>query len=158
MDTEKPPVTITGSLVQPRLQQTYAPTENERKLGALMQLGSHFWTPDFTPSQAQHLLADYLDDLSGASVMDVETACRDWRRDPKNTKFPRAANLTEIITKNIADRRENNRPKAKFQSRPIGWWGQPRKLWKPEWKESEVPNGQMVRDEVTDQLRAPRCW
>ena len=167
MDAPKPLGMITGSLVQQTSQPKSDPSEDERKLFALLQLGSHFWTPDFTRAQARALLADYLDDLGKFSINEVEVACRDWRRDVKNTKFPRAAQICALIEQDRKDRRErkastdkgfkpsamDKRPYPDGQSRAILWWHLPRKLWKPEWRESDVPDGELILDPETNKLR-----
>ncbi len=40
-------------------------------------------------------------------------------------------------------------------SRPLRWWTQHRKLWHPSWHESEVPEGEKLRDPKTGEWRAP---
>ena len=122
----------------------YEATENERKLAALLQLGSHYWTPDFTPAQAKHLLADYLEDLALFGVREVEIACRSWRQDTKNKRFPRAAELIQRIRDYRAPKSDNKKPA--FGGRPILWWMQPKEIWPLHWRETEVPMGEMVKD------------
>jgi hypothetical protein len=157
MDTENQAKTITGSLVQPTSPQSYVPSDDEHKLQLLIRLGSHFWPRDFTPSQAKHLLIDYLEDLKSYRVAEIEHFCRDWRTDVSKKNFPKVG---EVITAIDRARRElaeaaraQNRPK--IVSRPIRWWSQAKQLWKPEWLESEVPAGEKVRDTVGGPWRWP---
>ncbi len=99
MEDETPPKTITGSPGLPTSWQGSAPkpNENQRKLAELIQLGSHYWTPDFTRAQSNALLEDYIEDLADCSVTQLEIACRDWRRNVENKRFPRSAELVRSI-------------------------------------------------------------
>ena len=100
MDTENPPKTITGSLVQRPLERKSEPTKSEQKLFSLLRLGGHYWPHDFTPSQAKAFLADYLDDLYGLSPQEVETVCGEWRRNADNTRFPRSGEILRMASEN----------------------------------------------------------
>lgn len=167
MDMSKSLGTITGSLVRRPSQENSQPTENERKLAVLLQLGSHYWTPDFTPSQAKHLLADYLEDLERFTLGEVEVACRDWRRNVANKKFPRSAEIVELIRDNkrhvveassTAERRAAGPDGVAYpdgKSRPCMWWHLSKQLWKPDWREADVPVGELIRDTKDSPLRHP---
>ena len=99
MDDQNHPKMKTGLPVRQtsRLDSAPKPSENERKLAELIRLGSHYWTPDFTRAQANSLLADYIDDLTDCTVTQLEVACREWRRNAENTRFPRSAELVRAV-------------------------------------------------------------
>jgi hypothetical protein len=143
--------------------------ENEQKLGILLRLGSHFWPNDFTPSQAKQFLADYLEDLAGAPVAEVDIVCRNWRRNAAHKHFPRCGELLKALRDNQRDLAPDRITRPEFgaritesngretwESRPCMWWMRPKQLWRPDWKESEVPMGQMIRDDIGGPLRQPR--
>jgi hypothetical protein len=158
MDMENPATTITGSLVQPNLQPNSDPTENERKLMILLKLGSHFWTPSFTPAQAKALLADYLEDLSKYRTTEVDAFAGTWRRDVARTKFPKVGDIVFAIERTRADAAERTKPRGRpdpFHNRPIFWWAQAKQLWKAGWLEADVPAGAQVRDVIGGPLRDP---
>lgn len=92
-----PPETKTGLQAQADSRKGLGPNENERKLFTLLQLGSHYWTPDFTPAQAELMLGDYIEDLADCRLQDLETACRAWRRNFENKRFPRSSELLRSI-------------------------------------------------------------
>lgn len=100
MDTENPPKTIIGSLVQRISQPKYDPTENERKLMILLKLGSHYWAHDFTRAQATAFLADYLDDLQSVLAPDLDQVCRQWRTNADKTRYPRSGELIRMANEN----------------------------------------------------------
>lgn len=146
MDTAKPLGMITGSLVRPTLPPNCEPNENERKLAELLKLGSHYWTPDFTPAQAKHLLADYIEDLEAVTLAEVEIACRNWRRGVANKKFPRVAELLDGVQAYRRERAQEaqRRPQTASEysdgmGRPLMWWYSSRALWKLHWRESDIP-------------------
>lgn len=120
-------------------RQNSAPgaTDNERKLAILYRLGCHYWRQDFNQTQAKNLLLDYVEDLADFTWAEVETACREWRRDQTKTKFPRSAELAHICR---CRRTESAAPagdqRAMLPSRPTLWWLLPKDLRKPDWKES----------------------
>ncbi len=93
MDMDNPPKTITGSLVQQNSPPKSDPSEDEVKLGILLRLGSHYWPKEFTPSQAKHFLADYLDDLAEYPAPELEAISRTWRQNVRNKRFPLVAEL-----------------------------------------------------------------
>lgn len=72
-------------------------SENMKISATLSRLALHFWRPDFTPIQAQYLMEDYLEDLRGYSSNQVESACRNYRRDPENKFFPTPGQLIDLI-------------------------------------------------------------
>lgn len=133
-------------------QQSFVPSDNEKKLALLLQLGSHFWTPDHTRAQAKHLLADYLVDLERFTSQEVDNACISWRRTVENKKFPRTAELVQWIVEDkrhraeMASDRSNSKCLETQDSRPILWWHLPKTLWKTHWRENEAPVGELIRD------------
>lgn len=136
--------------------------DKQRVIAMLAGLSSHFWTPDFTPAQAAARFKDYTEDLGGCTVAEIEIAIRDYRLKPKipgkMKPFPGTDDLLEIVQANRKHRRELDRKPVKLQfgdSRPILWWMQAKQLWKPHWSESQVPAGELIRDETGGALREP---
>lgn len=137
--------------------QSSIPSGDDQKLQELVRLGSHFWPKDFTPAQAKHLLADYLEDLSKYRVAELEQICKDWRTDISRKSFPKVAELIQLL-----DRRRREitdaaaaRERPKTLSRPLMWWHRPKSRWTFGWLESDVPAGQLIRDEEGGPLREP---
>lgn len=125
----------------------------------LMALASHYWRPDFSPAQAASLYSDFAEDLSDCLIAEIEVAIREYRRDPANKFFPKSADLRGIIGANRKHRKDLERlgnPIKDFDSRPHFWWGQRRQWWQPHWRESDIPRGELVRDQVTGKLREPQ--
>lgn len=106
---------------------------------ALTKLASHYWRPDFGEAQAKQMIRDYVEDLEEFSVVEVEAAARDYRRNPKNEFFPRSGQLRDLIYAVRKDRADVERypRRAPQESRPIMWWMT--HPWKPHWRESEIP-------------------
>lgn len=108
-----------------------------------------YFSRDFTAEQAKVVIADYVQDLSEFAVCDIEDAIRQYRRDPLAEFFPKPGRLCELCSGARSDRiaRENCKPGSapknlvpEFgESRPIRWWDHPKQLWRPHWKESEIP-------------------
>jgi hypothetical protein len=160
------PQTIKTSLGQQSQSQALAPTmtnaEKQRLIAMLASLSSHFWTPDFTPAQAAARFKDYCEDLGGCTIQEVEIAIRDYRLRPKipgkMKPFPGADDLLELVIANRKHRAELDRigkPVAVRQYRPLMWWHKPLDHWNADWREHEVPAGELVRDRVTGKLREP---
>lgn len=156
-DTAK---TITGSLVQPSLPQSSVPSDDEQKLQLLIRLGSHYWPKDFTPSQAKHLLIDYLEDLNKYRVAEVEHFCRDWRTNAAKKKFPLVAEIIAAIDQARRDIAEAAaaRERPAIVARPMLWWMQPKQIWNVDWLESQVPAGEMIRSMADSPLRWPEGY
>lgn len=156
MDTENPHGTITGLLVQRTSQPNSDPSENERKLMILLKLGSHFWTPDFTPAQAKHLLADYIEDLQKYRAPELVTFAHEWRTNPKNTKFPRVGDVIAGLERNRADVTARAEFRPISATRPLMWWHRPKDRWYADWSEDDVPHGEKICDIAGGELRYPQ--
>lgn len=109
----------------------------------LIQLSSHYYRPDFTKAQAKSLIDDMVQDLACFQMQEVEVAIRRYRQDAARKFFPRSADLRELV---LADQRERRagasgkRVQPQFgESRPLMWWKQERRLWRPQWRENEIP-------------------
>lgn len=65
-------------------------------LALLAKLALHYWRPDFTPQQAKHLYADYLEDLRQYALSDISEAIAKYRQ--SGAKFyPQSGELVKII-------------------------------------------------------------
>jgi hypothetical protein len=137
--------------------------EKQKLIAMLAGLSSHFWTPDYTPAQAAARFKDYCDDLGGCTIAEVEIAIRDYRLQPKipgkMKPFPGTDDLLALVQANRKHRAELERlgKPVKVSSRPLMWWHRPIDRWNPEWQESDVPAGEMVRDTSTAALREARA-
>lgn len=109
----------------------------------LAALAVHYYRPDFTPGQAKSLIGDMVEDLAEFTVPEIEVAIRGWRKDASKRFFPRGAELAELIRADRKHRRTIGRTGVAVSefgdSRPIMWWLQQRKFWKPHWREDEIP-------------------
>lgn len=155
METERPAATITGSLVQQNSQTNSGSVDDQHKLALLMKLGSHFWTPDFTPAQAKHLLKDYLEDLEKYRPMELDRFCRVWRTNPGNKSFPKVGQVIQglnSIRQDVTDAAAAGK-RPKHVSRPLMWWHRPIDRWDASWRECDVPDGELVKDTSTSPLR-----
>jgi len=123
----------------------------------LAQLASHYWRPDFSPAQAAGLTADYCEDLADCTVAEIEVAIRDYRRGADNQFFPKIGQLRDLIATDRKHRAELERlgKPVRVSSRPLMWWHRPKDRWNPEWAESQVPAGELVRDTAGAVLRDP---
>lgn len=89
------------SLCSSRAIQSPAETEaREAKdraiLALLAKLSLHYWRPEFTPSQAKQMYADYVEDLREYALSDVSDAVKFYRRGGA-TFFPTSGQLVQII-------------------------------------------------------------
>lgn len=112
----------------------------------LARLAAHYYRPDFTEGQARSLIGDYCHDLQEFEVADVLEAVRLYRRDPASKFFPPVGTLRKLAVLSAKDRRERFEAEQRGplkpecgDSRPNMWWCQRRALWKPHWRESEIP-------------------
>lgn len=111
----------------------------------LMALASHFWRPDFSPAQAAQMFKDYAEDLGGCTIAEIEVAIREYRLKPKipgkMKPFPGSDDLLELICANRKHRAQIERlgDPVKLDSRPLVWWSKPPEMWKPHWREDEIP-------------------
>lgn len=165
-DQNLPPHTTTSTLGQFSTSKASAlvptPTLTKAEKGhlsvMLTALASHYWRPDFSPSQAAVMWADFADDLADCTIPEIEVAIREYRRDPANKFFPKSADLRAIVwanRKHRADLEKIGKPVSNFDSRPIMWWTQPKALWNPNWRENDVPIGQMIKDTTGGPMRLP---
>jgi len=69
----------------------------KRISASLAKLALHYWRPDYTPAQANLLMMDYLNDLKGITPEAVEAACEKYRKNEKNSFFPRSGQLLALI-------------------------------------------------------------
>lgn len=113
---------------------------------ALMSLSVHYYRPDFTEGQARVLIRDMLEDLAEFTPEQVDAAIRAYRRDPKSKFFPTSGQLREKAAECRKEQIENARTSGKRKaipefgdSRPILWWTQMPYLWRPHWKEADIP-------------------
>lgn len=116
---------------------------------ALARMAIHFYRPDFTEQHAKLLIQDYVTDLSDLDTCDVETAIRTYRQAPpqpgKPKYFPDSATLRQLAVAAAKDRILMSRPlKPLTDSRPIMWWLRPQESWKPNWRESDIPQDEMA--------------
>lgn len=122
-----------------------------------MRLGMTYVSRDFTADQAKVVMADYVSDLAEFTVFDVETAIREFRRDKKSEFFPKPGvlyNLSCVARRERIEREDYRRNKPEFRaSRPHLWWMLPKEVWRQEWRESEVPAGEFIKDVRGGNLR-----
>lgn len=144
------------------LAVTMTDADKKKLVLMLTQLSSHFWRPDFGPSQMAALFADYASDLGGCTIQEIEIAIRDYRLQPKipgkMKPFPGSDDLLALVRahrKHRAELERIGRPIAGLRSRPLMWWHKPLDHWNADWREHEVPAGELVRDRVTGKLREP---
>lgn len=111
MDDPKNQLPMTTSSKGPVSSSRLSP-ENPNWVAAvtatLARLALHYWRPDFTDKQAALLISDYIRDLEGYSVIQVERACMVFRKGPENKFFPRSGELLAIL----------NPPKAEWDLPP----------------------------------------
>lgn len=113
---------------------------------ALMSLSVHYYRPDFTEGQARVLIRDMLEDLAEFTPEQVDAAIRSYRRDPKSKFFPTSGQLIEKATQARKEQVEADKAARSRKaipefgdSRPLMWWTQAPYLWKPHWKEADIP-------------------
>lgn len=123
--------------------------DDELKIAHLFRLGQHYWPKDFSAGQSKEFLKDYLEDLSGFNAAEVENACRDWRQNAANKRYPRSAELI-LAARDIRQRKvDAMNPVHPFTgTRPTLWHFQPRERWQPNWKENEIPE-EYRRNKIT---------
>ena len=101
-----------------------------------------------------------VEDLEEFPVSEIQAAIRQYRQDPNSRFFPTSGALRGVIAQARRERAAQDRraPRIKLVSRPIGWWNLPRSWWSkwnPDWKESEVPAGELIRDVPGGPFRQP---
>ena len=88
------------------------------------------------------LISDMIEDVAEFSYADVKAACREHRLDANEKYFPNSAKLRKrcMDTRREREAREAGTAHPQYgDSRPIMWWTQPRELWKPHWRVSDIP-------------------
>lgn len=125
----------------------------------LRRLAIPYYQPDFTKEMAEVKIADYILDLAEFEVSDVSQAAARYRVSPGAEYFPKPHVLHKLASEIRSDRLQGDKYKpVKLEfgdSRPIKWWMQSKQLWKPHWRESEVPFGESIRDVIGGPLRSP---
>lgn len=98
---------------------------------------------------------DYCQDLAVCRLDEIEVAIREYRLNSKNQFFPKSAQIREIVFANQKHRAELARigPRVHVTGRPMLWWMKPKQHWNPDWRECEVPAGELIRDEPGGPLR-----
>ena len=66
-------------------------------LALLAKLSLHYWRPDFTPTQAKQLYADYLEDLRPFALSDIANAIAEYRQIGANRFYPSTGQLIDLI-------------------------------------------------------------
>lgn len=83
-----------------------------------------------------------VEDLAEFPVCEVEAAIKAYRRDVANKFFPTSGALRGIIQEARKDRDHAAKVSSKplpTDSRPHFWWAMPEQLWKPHWREEDIP-------------------
>jgi hypothetical protein len=88
------------------------------------------------------LIRDMVEDLAEFSLGDIEQAIKRYRQNPANKYFPTSGQLRAPILEAIKERRDSARisDKPLAESRPLMWWYQNPKFWKPHWRENDIPS------------------
>jgi hypothetical protein len=157
---DRQPHTISSSTPPHRSFGSSRPEPQKASVIAVLlsRLAVHFYRPDFTENQAKSLILDMVEDLGEFAVCDVETAIREYRRDPEARFFPRSGELCKRCyqaryEREQADKRAATTPEPPGEHhpvaqrgpefgefRPLMWWGLPKALWKPHWRDEEIPD------------------
>lgn len=97
-------------------------------------------------------------DLEEFQVSEVARAIQLYRQDPKSRYFPTAGALRGIVLGLRRERADlDGRPgKVIPLCRPIRWHDRPKSLWGAGWLETEVPDGELIKDEPDGAHRQPR--
>jgi hypothetical protein len=101
-----------------------------------------------------------VEDLEEFPVPEIEAAIRQYRQDPKSRFFPTSGALRGLIAQARRERAAHDRLPRKIvlPGRPMRWFDLPKSWWhkwNPDWKESEVPEGQLIRDVPGGPWRQP---
>lgn len=75
----------------------------------LSRLALHYWRPDFKPTEAAMLNADYLEDLRGITLDELKTACATWRRNGENRFYPTSGQMLGLVKDAMAERARQRR-------------------------------------------------
>lgn len=110
----------------------------------LTKLALHYWRPDFSPTQARHLLDDFLTDLSGFTPAQIGSACALYRRNGENRFFPTPGQLLELL-----------RPPPREVRYSLPTYEQPKELEAPRTGKLKSV-GQILRD--AGHIRAADSW
>jgi hypothetical protein len=114
---------------------------------------------DLSEAQFQAMAQDMVMDLAEFGMSEIESGIIAYRQDPKSKGFPHPGKLRELCSIARRERAAASRPRqAPGKTRPMMWWLQDRRMWKPDWLESDIPAGEKVRDQVTGELREPNRY
>lgn len=164
------PATITSSLQVQRSSESSILTgikgdkqKAQTIILLLSRLAVHHYRPEFTEAMSKSIIQDMVGDLVEFTVPDIEKAIETYRRmafaPGKFKPFPDSGMLRKLANDERRHREDMaKRPALKAQwngARPSRWWQQPRQIWQPHWRESEVPADEFVRDPDTGKLRKP---
>lgn len=164
--TDLPLHTINSSMPQ-RLSSPTNSRKDPQKTATiallLSRLAVHFYRPDFTEAQAKSMISDMVGDLADLAVCDIEKAIEAYRKTAfpmgKFKPFPDSGTLRKLAADELKRRAElgmRGRKRTEWDPpRANMWWVQDRPLWQPHWRETEVPAGEKVRDQATNQWRDP---
>lgn len=127
------------------------PAKARQLIGALARLAAH---PNFTPGadltegQFAAMAQDFVTDLDEFTLTEIDSAILAYRQDPRARGFPTPGRLRELASRARQDRAAASRPRTNLGDvRPCLWWLRPRALWRPNWRESDIPAGEMYKGE-----------
>lgn len=116
----------------------------------LARLALHYFRPDIAASQVKSIAADFVEDLGEFDQRDIHEAFKAYRQNPENKIFPRPGPLRDLTIKAKVERvRAEQSPGGVYSvrdgssferaNRPLCWYMRPKSKWRPEWRESDVP-------------------
>lgn len=88
------------------------------------------------------MVADFVQDLEDFPIPEIDQALQAYRRDPASKFFPTPGAIRAIILDGRKERAalERRGPSlGKVESRPLMWWTQSKRFWKPHWREEDIP-------------------
>lgn len=88
------------------------------------------------------MIEDFVSDICEFPVPEIECALQEYRRNGKNKFYPTPGAIREIILEGRKERAAMDKigdPVRNFDSRPFLWWLLPRPLWRPQWREDDIP-------------------
>lgn len=129
----------------------------------LSKLAVHYYRADFTEAQARSQIGDMVQDLIEFPVPEVEMAITIYRQTPplpgKVKYFPDSSALRAIVLEGRRDRAALDRiapVSAVSVSRPCMWWTRPKNRWNFDWREADVPDGELIKDITGGPFRRPQ--
>ena len=149
MDTEDNQPTTNSSTQQPVSSVVNLTGDRQKRAQIILMLSRlaiHYYRNDFSEAQARLLIEDLVNDIVHCTIYDIEKAIQSHRRDPRARFFPTSGQILGQIEKARKDAVEAQRvretPKVKPEfgdSRPIMWWLQRKRFWKPHWRVEDIP-------------------